>query len=474
MCDLDKIKEAAESARKNSQRTIAASAALNAAKQAAEKRANVALLVLRDACFQRSNITARKEAITIAVALAAGRAGASASCEDKALKLVMNMMYPRSEIIADCVVNAAMSELTKISGFAQRSYKTIKKAYNQKNIKEGIANKQFPRYSPDSEEEKIVMDKCQKVVILMMAIVIRRPQLIKNLFEISSIDKADALSKTVKQNMTKLARAVGVKHGASEIALSVAEATNSNENSLLLAFLDALASVSENNKVTDGFIETCYKIQEIKKVGEGKSPQFLVPVIFALNRVKIVSLLPDIVRADVEIFNEAISKMSSRLGRQALLFREEPNEETPTLKGMTNCEQLVFLHRLDFEAAGIRQKDYLDVIKICLDNESIFTDQVVLSALDHMSGVFLAGKESLPLAFMRTCILVCSKHESLHAWICNTLLPRLVEGKLYEETRLWEGWMRCANMLEDHADTSAAIEKLPPEQLSIYNTRYGR
>jgi len=144
---------------------------------------------------------------------------------------------------------------------------------------------------------------------------------------------------------------------------------------------------------------------------------------------------------------------------------------------LTYCEQLVFLHKLDFEAAGIKQKDYLDAIKTCLDNEEIFNDQVVMSALDHMSGVFLTGSEPLPLAFMRTCILVCSKHESLHSWICHTLLPRLVEGKLYEESRRWEGWMRCAKMLENHADTGVsskeAIDKLPAEQLAMYQARYG-
>ena len=65
-----------------------------------------------------------------------------------------------------------------------------------------------------------------------------------------------------------------------------------------------------------------------------------------------------------------------------------------------------------------------------------------------------------------------------HNWICHTLLPRLVDGKLYEESRLWEGWMRCAKMLENHADTGVsskeAIDKLPPEQLAMYKAKYGR
>jgi len=477
MCDLDDIiKKAAESARKNSQQTIAASAALNAAKQAAEKRANIALLVLRDACFQHSNPNTRKGAIRIAVALATGQADASPSCEEKALKLVINMMYPRSQTIADDVVEAATFELKTISKYSQNNFTKIQRANREAKDKENETSHQSP-FAPKSEEEKAAMDKVRKPVILIMALCIRRPELIKILFELSCVDKADVLAKTVKQNMSKLARAAGTKHGASDVALMVAESTSRNETPLLLSLLDTLAPMGEKNIVSQEFIDACYKIQEIKAKGGRKNPRFLIPVIFAIKRVDLASKLPEFVDSNSDVFMAALVKMAERLGRQALLFRDEPNQEEPSLKGMTYCEELVFLHKLDFEAAGIKQKDYLDAIKMCLDNEEIFTDQVVLSALDHMSGVFLTGAESLPLAFMRTCILVCSKHESLHAWICHTLLPRLVDGKLYEENRRWEGWMRCAKMLENHADTGVsskeAINKLPTEQFAIYKARYG-
>ena len=477
MCDLDQItKKAAEAASKNSQQTIAASAALHAAKQAAEKRANAALLVVRDACFQRSNPEDRKKAVKIAVQLAAGHLNASPSCEEKALKLVINMLYPRSQVIADCVVDAATEELESISKFAQENYKTIQKANRDAKEKENEIYRQST-LAPESEEEKEAMEKARKPVILFMALCIRRPDLIKKLFEFGSLEKADVLAKTVKQNMSKLARAAGKKHGSSDIALMVAEATTKSETSLLLSLLDTLAPVGEKNMVSDDFVEACYKIQEMKAKGGPKNPRYLIPVIFAIKRQDLVPKLAEFVVADSDVLMAALVKMAERLGRQALLFRDEPNPEEPSLKGMTYCEELVFLHKLDFEAAGVKQKEYLDVIKMCLDNEEIFNDQVVMSALDHMSGVFLTGTESLPLAFMRTCILVCSKHESLHSWICHTLLPRLVEGKLYEESRLWEGWMRCAKMLENHGDTGVsskqAIDNLPPEQLAIYRERYG-
>lgn len=479
MCDLDDIaKKAAEAARKQSQQSIATSAALHAAKQAAEKRATAALLVLRDAAFQRTHPESRKSAVQTAVALASGHFHASPSCEDKALKLVMNVLYARSNDLANAVVEAAIAELKVASNYAVENYSKIMKA-NQEAAGKENANEHTPKgpFAPDSEEEKAAMDKVRKPALLFMALCIRRPEIIKTLFEFSSVPKADVLSKAVRQQMSKLARAVGTKHGAAEIALKVADMASHAETPLLLALLDNLAPLGEKGVPPQEFIDACFEIQEKKKAGETKDARFLIPVVSAMLRKDLIEKLPEFVDADDSIFMAALVKMSDRLGRQTLLFRDEPEPETPSLKGMTGCEQLVFLHKLDFQAAGLPQKRYLDAIRICLDKDEIFTDSLVMSALDHMSGVFLTGEEKLPLAFMRTIILVCSKHESLHSWICHTLLPRLVEGKIYEDRRQWEGWMRCAKILESTSGSGVssadAINQLPPEQLALYKARYG-
>lgn len=479
MCDIDDIaKKATEAARKQSQQSIATSAALHAAKQAAEKRATSALLVLRDAAFQRTDPESRRGAVRTAVALASGHFGASPGCEDKALKLVMNVLYARSESLANAVVEAAVAELKVASDCAVKNYAKIQKA-NKETAEKEHHNDHAAKgpFAPDSEEEKLLMDQVRKPAVLFMALCIRRPEIIKTLFELSSVPKADVLSKTVRQQMSKLARAAGIKHGAADIALKVAQMASDAETPLLLALLDNLAPLGEKGVPPQEFIDACFEIQEKKMVGHAKDARFLIPVVSAMLRQDLVQRLPQFVDADDSVFIAALSKMGERLGRQALLFREEHDPDTPTLKGLTGCEQLVYLHKLDFQAAGLPQKRYLDAIRLCLDHEEIFTDSLVMSALDHMSGTFLTGEEKLPLAFMRTIILVCSKHESLHSWICHTLLPRLVEGKIYEDRRQWEGWMRCAKILENSTlsgvSSAEAIRQLPPEQLALYNSRYG-
>ena len=246
---------------------------------------------------------------------------------------------------------------------------------------------------------------------------------------------------------------------------------------MLLAFLDNLSSGTDKNNSGDDLIDACFKIMDSKVDATGKKDlRFIISVVSTMKRAKLVELLPQFVAADDKILLTALNRMGDRVGRQALLFRDEPDQENPSLRGMTLCEQLVNLHKLDFSALGIPQKRYLSAIKLCLEDVEVYNDRVLMSALDQMSGTFLTGAEKLPLAFMRTCILVCTKHESLHSWICHVLLPRLVEGKIHSDARQWEGWMRCAHMLEESGESGVsaaeAIQKLAPEQLLQYKAKW--
>ena len=226
-----------------------------------------------------------------------------------------------------------------------------------------------------------------------------------------------------------------VPPGAATIALKVANMVDENGTSLLLALVDCLSlDVSPSQ---EDFVKACSEIQNQKLDKDWKKdPRFIIPAVSIMKRVDLVKRLPEFISASDSVFKAALEKMSERVGRQALAFREETEKILPT--GMTLCEQLVYLHSVDFSAAGIPQKRYLDAIRLCLDDEEAYTDRVVMSALEKISLDFLKSDMGLPLAYMRTIILTCSKHDTLHPWICQVLLPRLVEGKIYNDRRQWE------------------------------------
>mmetsp|Transcript_53479 Transcript_53479/g.160029 ORF Transcript_53479/g.160029 Transcript_53479/m.160029 type:complete len:1293 (-) Transcript_53479:126-4004(-) len=485
LCDIEDLtKKAAEAARKSTQQTQGASKALVDAKTSAEKRATQALLALRDAAFQRSRAEVRRGAVNCAVGIAAGRLPASANVEDKALKLVMNVLFPKAPDLADAVVKSASDELERTAAFAVDGYSRILAANEASMAKKGdhrALSSGRNQLQPHSDEEKAALERVRKPVVLFMALCVRRPDIITTLMSIGSRPKADVLAKAIRNNMQKLARAVVTKYGAAKIALQVAEQTSGDDEveetkPLFLTFLGALVPTAEKDPPGQDLIDACHEIQSKRPGLDGKlDAQYIVPVVSGIMRDELVEKLPHFVSAEDDVFKAALHRMGERLKRYALVFRDEPNPDDPSLKGMTLCEQMVYLHRLDFSSVGLPQKKYLDAIRICLDDDEVFSDRVIMAALDYISGTFLAGEDGLPLAFMRTIILTCSKHESLHSWICHVLLPRLIEGKVYNDRRQWEGWMRCAKMLENAGDGVSsldAIEKLPEEQLRMYRAKY--
>lgn len=421
----------------------------------------------------------RGSAIGCAVGIAAGRLPASPPIQDKALKLVMNVIFQKNEDCARNVIESATFELESVVQDAIDKHEETSKA------KEG------------SDEEKAAINSVLKPVVLFMALCVRRPEIIKVIMEASCRDGADIVVKAVKANMPKLARAAAAKHGtrlcclslpaclslnhyvirsgAASIAISVADMASDKETLLLLSFLDNLAPIADKSLPSQELIDACHEIQRNKSSENNKDSRYIIPIVSGMKRIELEEKLPEFVKDNDDTFKASLKRMSERLKRYALIYRDEPDPKEPSLRGMSSCEQIVNLHRIDFNAIGLPQKRYLDVIRLCLEDDEVFSDRVIQAALDYISGQFLEGV-SLPLAYMRTIILTCSKHESLHSWICHVLLPRLVEGKVYTDKRQWEGWMRCAKMLENTGDQGVssveAIACLPPDQLKIYRTKY--
>ena len=427
------------------------------------------MLALRDAAFQCNTPDARRNAVDCAIGIAAGRLPASTSIEDKALKLVVNVLYPKAPDLMDNVITAATKELQNAANYAIEISEDIKKANEAEEQKKTESSKN--PLIPESNEEKAAIEHVKKPANLFMALCLRKTKLIKTLMKISCTKDADILMKAVRINMPKLARGV-TKNKADKVALEVSNLVGKTETSLLLSFLDNLAP-ADGDMPSQELIDACHTIQQNKKEDDKLDSRFIIPIVSGMKRIDLETKLAEFIAVDDDvIFRAALRRMCERLMRYSCIFRDETGDKS--LVGMTLCEQLVFLHRLDFARHNLIQKQYLNAINTCLNDDEIFTDRVVMAALDHISGTFLGGLP-LPLGYMRTVILTCKNHENLHLWICNTLLPRLVEGGIYNDRRQWEGWMRCARKLEHTGDSGVssinAINQLPEEQLEIYRSK---
>lgn len=211
LCDIEPFhKRAAEASRKNSQHSLSASAAAHAAKDAAEKRATAALRTLRDAAYQWSQGDVRKSAVDCAVGIAAGRIPSSTDIEETALKLIVNKMLLKSKNLADTVMTSATQELEMAATYAISQYDKVQEANKERALHEQVTSNPLV---PQSDEEKMVMDKVRKPALLFMALCVRQSDMIKTLMNVSSREKADVLSKAVRSNMPIFAKAASKKYG---------------------------------------------------------------------------------------------------------------------------------------------------------------------------------------------------------------------------------------------------------------------
>ena len=397
----------------------------------------------------------------------------------------MNMLFPRSDELQEMVVVAAQQALETSAELAIDKCDEIQAA---NEAKASEMTDDFQSYidplAPISDFEKEIFERVRRAVVLYLALCLHKVELFSKLLQVGTMPSADVLTKAIRKELPKFAKSAGKKHGEAETALTVAKVCTPQETPLLLALLDNLAPVSANVLPPASLVEACLKIQKERPVEAGTEgleggldPRYIIPIVASLERRDLKARLPEFLSADDVIFQAALSRMRERLDKFYNVYREEGNPNEAGLTGMSSCEQVVMLHEMDFAKAGLAQKRYLDAIRLIIEDDTVFSDRVLLAALEHMSVKFskdTSPTRSLPLAFMRTVIVTISKHNTLFAYLCNTLLRRLAECRIWEQNRQWEGWMRAASMLcKDEAPNSInAILALPEEPLGIFLGKY--
>jgi symplekin len=462
---------------KTKRTSISERASIRAKNAAADKRAKTTLKALMNVCFKRTSHETRLETVRKAVSIAAGGVPATPATADDAMKLVVNRMFSRSDDLQAMVIEAAEDALEKSAQLAIDKYDEILNANEEKRGEMSDYSEYIDPLAPFSDVEKEVFERTRRAVMLFLALCLHKVELFSKLLQVGSREKADVLNKAIRKELPKFAKSAGKKHGEAETALAVAKTASAQETPLLLALLDNLAPSEANVIPPASLVEACIEIQKTRPIEEGDNAgeldgRYIIPIVSSLERKELTARLPEFLNSGDVIFQAALARMRERLDPYYNKYRDE---EESTLLGMSSCEQLVLLHEMDFAAAGLPQRRYLDAIGLLIKDDTVFSDRVLLASLEHMTVKFSKDtSKPLPLAFMRTVNMTIGKHNTLFAYLCNTLLRRLAECKIWEHPRQWEGWMRAASMLakDESPNSISCILALPQEPLGLFLQKY--
>jgi len=188
--------------------------------------------------------------------------------------------------------------------------------------------------------------------------------------------------------------------------------------------------------------------------------RFLIPIIAEMDKPDIVKHLPRI----VSILNgtqETKELVRSVFGAIVTTPPQTFGSVTSNLPRvrqselLTPAELMVLLHDTEKEI-GIRSA--IEAIGICFSMTDVFRSEILAVVMQQ-----ILDEPVLPTLFMRTVIQAVRTYKSLTGFVSATLLSRLITKKIWTTPPLWEGFIRCAEIVAPAS--FLVLLQLPKEQL---------
>ncbi|KAI0272578.1 Symplekin tight junction protein C terminal-domain-containing protein [Gloeopeniophorella convolvens] len=180
--------------------------------------------------------------------------------------------------------------------------------------------------------------------------------------------------------------------------------------------------------------------------------RFLIPIIAEMDKADIVKHLPRIVSI-LSGTQEAKELVRSVFGSVVTTPPQTFGSVTSNLPRvrqselLTPAELMVLLHDTEKEI-GI--KSAIEAIGICFSMTDVFRSEILAVVMQQ-----ILDEPVLPTLFMRTVILT--------GFVSTTLLSRLITKKIWTTPLLWEGFIRCAQIVAPAS--FLVLLQLPKEQL---------
>jgi len=162
-----------------------------------------------------------------------------------------------------------------------------------------------------------------------------------------------------------------------------------------------------------------------KEIETNLEIKFLCVISGGLSKDEIQELLPRMVRELGSVKGKGLEMLRKAFARM-VQARPPP---------LSQSDLLIALHRIDHTAQGMKTKNLLEAIGLCLSNKEIFRSDNIKDAI-----TILMKDTNLSLCLMRTVILSAQMYPELKKFGLNEVVPRLIQNKTWESApRVWEG-----------------------------------
>ncbi|WFD35494.1 hypothetical protein MCUN1_002350 [Malassezia cuniculi] len=294
----------------------------------------------------------------------------------------------------------------------------------------------------DAAEEQFDDQDVLRLMELALVLSVKQPTFVESIVSIYP-QLTPGIQGAMEKHIAPLARALGPNN---TVLLDVLRHAPRGADALVLEMLRILTEKAHTRAL--GLL-----IRDL--VDErGVDAHYLLPVLPELEKDDVLRMLPRIV--GLLGTGNADDKQAVQTLLQALVVPAvEPETGMPATPVLTAAELLVRLHTGE-QISGL--KPAAAAVQMCFALPNIFRSDVLSAALS-----VLVEQDPVPVLFMRTAIMAVKAHHTLSSYVSTTLLHRLVEKRVWEEPRLWDGFALCVSITSP--ESFGTLLDLPPAQM---------
>eukprot|EP00189_Rhodosorus_marinus_P000613 CAMPEP_0113960470 /NCGR_PEP_ID=MMETSP0011_2-20120614/4729_1 /TAXON_ID=101924 /ORGANISM="Rhodosorus marinus" /LENGTH=925 /DNA_ID=CAMNT_0000971919 /DNA_START=650 /DNA_END=3427 /DNA_ORIENTATION=- /assembly_acc=CAM_ASM_000156 len=328
---------------------------------------------------------------------------------DRALKILLEYAICDDELLRGPAIRLLTTSLLELKEPEEETER-----FSLAAVKEMVERK------PDAGEPKTEIGR---VLHLLMALVVKKPQLLVNLAEFfvmsSDVDR-DVILDLLADSATQIP-------GDSESVSALIRGDQvPDAGPFALKLLETLAA---DSKLALVLLEPAKE-----RFSSSGNVRFILPVLSFMDKETIKKFLPSLLRSmDKDVFAMVLHVIST---------------SNPPV--MLPSELMYELHVID----GVPEDAVKQALEQCFARTAVFKQEILATVLQRM-----VEMSPLPKLFLWTVIETVTHHPKLKSFISQSILRRLVERELWESHMLWEAFEAAAPI------SVPVLLQLPPTQL---------
>ncbi|KAL6040989.1 Symplekin [Balamuthia mandrillaris] len=297
----------------------------------------------------------------------------------------------------------------------------------------------------DGPHVRAMEELIQRHLLLYFALCSKKHELLHTLVGMYCKTRHIQVKKVIHRHAKDLIPSIGMQSPA---LLQLITTFGAGAETFILQILHILTETAPPTpQLVDG-VKTLYQTRV-------PDARFLIPVLSGLTKDEIVDLLPNFIALPPTILKNVIHRLLHN--RPTNITPEELLVALHCLRNTTPASSLSAPTTPQQPPKKVPLRSVVEAIGYCLEQQTVYSQSIMAIVLQQLVDVI-----PTPPMFMRTVMQTLRRFPKLMGFIMGILL-RLTSKQIWNDARLWQGFIKCCQMTQPHS--YPILLQLPPPHL---------